>query len=46
MKDYVDQLKAKDPKAEGQIDEAPELVEDFEEVSNKNINFKYIIING
>ena len=35
MKDYVDQLKAKDQKAEGKIDEAPELVEDFEEVSNK-----------
>ncbi len=34
MKDYVDQLKSKDQKAE-KIDEAPELVEDFEEVSNK-----------
>lgn len=35
MKDYVDQLKAKDQKTEGKVDEAPELVEDFEEVSNK-----------
>jgi hypothetical protein len=34
MKDYVDQLKAKDQKTD-KVDEAPELVEDFEEVSNK-----------
>ena len=34
MKDYVDQLKAKDQKGD-KIEEAPELVEDFEEVSNK-----------
>jgi len=34
MKDYVDLLKAKDAKGE-KIEEAPELVEDFEEVSNK-----------
>jgi len=35
MKDYVDQLKTKDPKGDEKIEEAPELVEDFEEVSNK-----------
>ena len=35
MKDYVEQLKSKDPKDDGKIEEAPELVEDFEEVSNK-----------
>lgn len=35
MKDYVEQLKSKDLKPEGNVDEAPELVEDFEEVSNK-----------
>ena len=34
MKDYVDQMKSKDLKNE-KVDEAPELVEDFEEVSNK-----------
>ncbi len=33
MKDYVDQLKSKDTKGD-KIEEAPELVEDFEEVSN------------
>lgn len=35
MKDYVEQLKSKDLKDGGKVDEAPELVEDFEEVSNK-----------
>ena len=35
MKDYVEQMKAKEPKVDGKVDEAPELVEDFEEVSNK-----------
>jgi hypothetical protein len=28
-------MKAKEPKVDGKVDEAPELVEDFEEVSNK-----------
>jgi hypothetical protein len=35
MKDYVEQMKAKEPKVDGKVDEAPEIVEDFEEVSNK-----------
>jgi hypothetical protein len=36
MKDYAEGLKKVDGKKEEKIDEAPELVEDFEEVSNKN----------
>ena len=35
MKDYADSIKAKDKKTE-KIEEAPELVEDFETVSKKD----------
>jgi hypothetical protein len=35
MKDYAETLKNQDKKEE-KIDEAPELVEDFEEVSKKD----------
>jgi hypothetical protein len=35
MKDFADTLKKNDKKEE-KIDEAPELVEDFEEVSKKD----------
>ena len=34
IKDYAEQLKKTNP-GDKKIDEAPELVEDFEEVSNK-----------
>ena len=35
MKEYAETLKKKDKKKEEKIDEAPELVEDFEEVSKE-----------
>jgi hypothetical protein len=36
MKDYADSLKKGDKKESEKIEEAPELVEDFEEVSKKD----------
>jgi nascent polypeptide-associated complex subunit beta len=36
MKDYAEQIKSKDKSAGGKIEEAPELVDDFEEVSKKD----------
>ena len=35
MKEYAETLKAKDKKKTDKIEEAPELVEDFEEVSKE-----------